>query len=44
MATNRTDMGDRCIILLGRPDCRIVTIHDFPHARYVMDGIDIADI
>ena len=44
LATNPDDIGDRYIILLGWSDGRIITIRDFLHARYVMDGIDIADI
>ena len=44
LATNPDDISDRYIILLGWSDGRIITIRDFLHARYVMDGIDIADI
>jgi hypothetical protein len=40
----RLRRGESFAGLLGWSDGRIVTIRDFLHARYVMDGIDIARI
>jgi RNA polymerase sigma-70 factor (ECF subfamily) len=44
LATDPADSNNRFVILLGWADGRIATIRDFLHARYVMDGIDIARI
>ena len=44
LATDPGDAENRFVILLGWADGRIATIRDFLHARYVMDGIDIARI
>lgn len=44
LLTDPDDAANRSLVLLGWSDGRIVTIRDFLHARYVMDGIDIARI
>jgi RNA polymerase sigma-70 factor, ECF subfamily len=44
LLTDSADPANRSIVFLGWSDGRIVAIRDFLHARYVMDGIDIARI
>lgn len=44
LLTDPDDAANRSIVFLGWSDGRIVTIRDFLHARYVMDGIHIVRI
>jgi RNA polymerase sigma-70 factor (ECF subfamily) len=44
LLTDPDDAANRSLVLLSWSDGRIHTIRDFLHARYVMDGIDIARI
>ena len=44
LATDPADAGSRFVVLLDWSDGRIVAIRDFLYARYVMDGIMIAQI
>lgn len=44
LLTDSVDAANRSVVFLGWSDGRISTIRDFLHARYIMDGIDIARI